>query len=509
MNLLGFYLGYHDSNMCAVGGGSVRYRKFERHSGVKHERATLKDITNTCKEWGFKPEYVAYSDGDRNGLGACEIGELFRERRLDLGLPSVRKTFCVDHHFAHVLSAWPCLSGEMPSIGIALDGTGDNGVRTQVIRMGPGIQAKSIFQSKVFGVGRFFTLTGRNLGFEGLDIDFAGKVMGLQAYGKSDSRFISKHLKDEMETLPARLLTDIPWRGIFPAIDPTFFRTDNPVFLDWLSTCHSLLSGVLERFFSGFCSRDDVVVYAGGCAQNTVFNRVLLESFPRLIIPPHAYDGGQSLGCADFLRRYLDLPELSISQFPFAQDDERISQPSSGTISKVASLLAEGWVVGWMDGHGEIGPRALGHRSILFDPRSSGAKEMLNSRVKFRESWRPYAASVLAEHVEDWFEIGRSSPYMIETVLVRPEKREQIPGITHRDGTCRIQTVAESNGLEAFRELLTCFNSLTGVPILLNTSLNSAGEPIYGSASQARRLLAAGRLDAMCIGDDLLVNEEQ
>lgn len=505
MSLLGFYLGYHDSNMCAVSGGLVRYRKFERRSGVKHERVTLRDITNTCREWGLEPEYVAYSDGDRNGLGACEVGELFREHGLDLGLPSVRKTFCVDHHFAHILSAWPCLSGETPSVGIALDGSGDNGVRTQVIRMGPGVQAKSIFHSKVFGVGRFFTLTGRNLGFEGLDIDFAGKVMGLQAYGTVDPQFVARHLLDETETLPSRLLNDIPWRGITPTLDPTFFRTDNPVFLDWLATCHSLLSRVLERFFSRFCSRDAVIVYAGGCAQNTVFNRVLFERFPRLIIPPHAYDGGQSLGCAEFLRKYLDLPALSIRQFPFAQDDECIPQPSNETISKVASLLAKGCVVGWMEGHGEIGPRALGHRSILFDPRSPRAKEILNTRVKFREAWRPYAASVLTEHAKDWFEIGRTSPYMLESVSVKPDKRGEIPGITHQDGTCRIQTVVESGGFESLHKLLTCFYSLTGVPILMNTSLNSSGEPIYGFASQAREILAAGQLDVLCIGDDILL----
>src|SRR5687768_13562017 len=121
MNLLGFFLGYHDSNLCAVRDGIVRYRKFERRSGVKHEWVGLGAIRDTCEEWGFKPEYVAYSDGDRNGLGSCGPRELFRESELDLGLPSVRQVFCVDHHYAHILSAWPCSDGVRASIGIALD----------------------------------------------------------------------------------------------------------------------------------------------------------------------------------------------------------------------------------------------------------------------------------------------------------------------------------------------------------------------------------------------------
>jgi carbamoyltransferase len=505
MNLLGFYLGYHDSNLCAVVDGVVRYRKFERRSGVKHERVPLEAVRDTCEEWGFKPEYVAYSDGDRNGLGSCRIGELFRESRIDLGLPSVRKAFCVDHHFSHILSAWPCAPGVTTSVGVALDGSGDNGVRARVVRMRNGAVVDSVFHSTEFGIGRFFTLTGRRLGFEGLDIDFAGKLMGAQAYGTPDAGFIDRHLGDDAEILPRRLLTEIPWRGCIPGSDNSFFRIENPDFLDWLSTCHSLLCRVLERFFSTFCSGDDVVIYSGGCAQNAVFNRALTRRFPRLIIPPHAYDGGQSLGCVEFLRRILDMPELSAPNFPFVQDDEWIAPPSMATVSKVASMLAEGAVVGWMVGNGEVGPRALGHRSILLDPRSPRAKEMLNARVKFRESWRPYAASVLAERAGDWFEVEKPSPYMIEAVQVRPDVSGQIPGVSHRDGSCRIQTVAEGTGPESFRELLIRFGSLTGVPVLLNTSLNSSGEPIYGSVAQARKLLASGRLDALCVGNRLLL----
>jgi carbamoyltransferase len=506
VNLLGFYLGLHDSNVCAVSQGRVRYRKFERRSGVKHERVDLRAIVETCEEWGFEPEYVAFSDGNRNGLGACDIGELFAESKTELGLRSVQKAFSIDHHYAHILSAWPCWSSDTPTIGIALDGRGDNNVRARVVRLGSGVDAESIFHSTEFAVGRFFTLVGRGLGFEGPDIDFAGKVMGAQAYGTPDLAFVARHIEDPWESLPRRLLKDISWRGTMPATHPGFFRMENESFRDWLSTCHLLLRSVVERFFLSFCGSDEVIVYSGGCAQNTVFNRRLSELFSRLVVPPHAYDGGQALGCVEFLRRYLALPALTLSSFPFSQDDEWISLPSSATIARVASLLADGRVVGWMTGHGEIGPRALGHRSILFDPRSRDAKETLNRRVKFREPWRPYAASVLEEAANQWFDTDGPAPYMLEAIPVRLDSKEQIPGVTHRDGTCRIQTVSSSEGLESFRELLTRFSSLTGVPVLLNTSLNRAGEPIYGCAKQARELLSTGGLDALCVGDSLLLS---
>ena len=128
-------------------------------------------------------------------------------------------------------------------------------------------------------------------------------------------------------------------------------------------------------------------------------------------------------------------------------------------------------------------------------------------KVKFREAWRPYAASVLAKHVNDWFDAEGAYPYMIEAVAVKKDKMGDIPAVTHLDGTCRIQTVTHDQALNSFCELLTCFGSLTGVPLLLNTSLNSSGEPIYGYATQARKLLSAGCLDALCIGDDLVFRE--
>jgi carbamoyltransferase len=122
MNLIGFYLGMHDSSVCASIDGVIRYRKFERNSGIKHQRAALKDVIKAVESWGVQPQYVAYTDGNRNGLGCCGIDQLFAEAGNVLGASSVQKTFCLDHHFAHALSTWPL--GPVPdrALAIAMDG---------------------------------------------------------------------------------------------------------------------------------------------------------------------------------------------------------------------------------------------------------------------------------------------------------------------------------------------------------------------------------------------------
>ncbi|CAH0127561.1 carbamoyltransferase C-terminal domain-containing protein [Roseomonas sp. CECT 9278] len=506
--LLGFYLGLHDSNVAARVDGKLRYRKFERMSGIKHQRVALDAIRVACDEWGIRPDYVAFTDGNRNGLGSC-IGE-----ELWCSLPSIgslapnAKTYCLDHHYAHVLSAMPEMAGAN-IVGIAIDGRGDNGIRARVVRFSGELDAQTMLSSSDFTIGRFFNRVGISLGLSGDDVDLAGKVMGAQAYGNVCKEFVSDLEMADPISLPDRLLYTIPWQGrqVWGATD--FFDIRNQAFLDWLASAHDALGRAVLRFFSAYCSSDTQIVYAGGCAQNTVFNTALFEAFPRLEIPPHAYDGGLSLGCIEFLRRKLRLPATDYAAFPFIQDDCDVGFASREVAQQVAELIAEGKIVGWMQGNGEIGPRALGHRSILMDPRISDGKAVLNERVKRREPWRPYAGSILEPHVTSWFETNAPSPYMLRAIKTREERHALIPGIVHHDGTCRIQTVnAETPELEAFNTLLTTFFKLTGVPLVLNTSLNAGGEPIHGDPAQSMKLLRAGRIDALCVGNNLLVGAD-
>jgi len=169
-------------------------------------------------------------------------------------------------------------------------------------------------------------------------------------------------------------------------------------------------------------------------------------------------------------------------------------------------LLCDGKIIGWFDGRSELGPRALGQRSILCDPRRPDGKEILNRRVKMREPFRPFAPAVLLEEAGNWFELDGAapdSPFMLRVCEVKREKRNEVPAVVHVDGTGRLQTLTrETNG--RFYELVQSFHERTGVPILLNTSFNRMGEPIVETPRDAIECLLNTGLDG-CVFDDRIV----
>jgi carbamoyltransferase len=171
-----------------------------------------------------------------------------------------------------------------------------------------------------------------------------------------------------------------------------------------------------------------------------------------------------------------------------------------------AKLLAAGAIVGWFQGRMEIGPRALGNRSILADPRSVAIRDRVN-RVKRRELWRPLAPSVLAERASAFFAFHGESPFMLLAVPVRPEKRSLIPGVTHVDGSARPQTVTRDQN-RAYYDLIAAFERETGLPIVLNTSFNDASEPIVCTPDDAVRTFVATELDALVLGSFVATKHE-
>ena len=172
------------------------------------------------------------------------------------------------------------------------------------------------------------------------------------------------------------------------------------------------------------------------------------------------------------------------------------------SVARAADELAAGGVVGWFQGRFEWGPRALGHRSILADPRTVEMRDRVNARIKFREAFRPFAPSVLTEHADDWFDIPdplrMSMHYMMATVPVREERRAQIPATTHVDGSARAQLV-DAEKQPVFHQLLSAFHERTSVPVLLNTSFNLRGEPIVSGPIDAVATLLRSELDALYI----------
>jgi carbamoyltransferase len=237
----------------------------------------------------------------------------------------------------------------------------------------------------------------------------------------------------------------------------------------------------------------------------------------RLFVQPAASDDGVALGAA--LAPYLDnggkLPNRAMRHGYWGPSfDDSVIEPLLRTYKSryrrlgdvapaVAELLAQGKIIGWFQGRMEFGPRALGSRSILADPRDPEMNTKVNNAVKFREWWRPFAPSFKKEAAAEYLESATDSPFMILTAQVRPEKRAIIPAVTHVDGSARPQTVEkETNPL--YWRLIDEFGKRTGVPVIMNTSFNLRGEAIVHTPTDAVRTFFSSGMDALCIGSFLV-----
>lgn len=266
------------------------------------------------------------------------------------------------------------------------------------------------------------------------------------------------------------------------------------------------------------------LVLAGGVALNCNANGMLAGSpvVDKIFIPPAAHDAGAAVGAAflQWVEHSGQAPKVPADQIYLGEAIDRaevakaVAASGVSRVAKVedpaavaAAALADGLVVGWCQGRMEFGPRALGNRSILADPRDPGMPDKINMRVKFRESWRPFAPSVLADRNAEWFEPAIESPYMLLALNVRPDRRESVPAITHVDGTARVQTVTEeANPL--YHRLIDCFAGLTGIPMVLNTSLNVRGEPIARTPTDAIRCFTESGLDVLLIDDMVMWKDD-
>ena len=264
----------------------------------------------------------------------------------------------------------------------------------------------------------------------------------------------------------------------------------------------------------------------GGVALNGVANYRLLKEgpFDNIHIPPSPGDGGSAVGCAQYLYHIYHNNKRIIEQDsakriyenvyvgPSFSDEEIIQFLDSKNISyekfdresllkKVSHLIADGNIVGWYQGRMEWGPRALGNRSILADPRHGDMKDILNEKIKHRESFRPFAPSILEEYAFEYFDIDTPSPYML---MVAPVKKpKNIPAVTHVDGTGRLQTVSKvSNPL--FYDLINEFYKITGIPVIINTSMNVMGEPIVNTPEEACQMIVKTDMDYLVMNNFLI-----
>jgi carbamoyltransferase len=505
--LLSVYFLGHDCNISYFDGNNIFYHKFERSKHIKRYAwkdnyswiDDLKCLWNVnidevseivlsigaTNETEFKHQpYVAGSEFPATNIkNILSNTELWWIKHPNISI--------INHHYCHALSTWMLV--EKPDVSIVIDGIGD-------------FKSWSVFKNdKIIdsghikecgSIGWAMRDYGLKIGITaGNNNDIAGKLMGLQSYGTLDEEYL--------KILQSKKFTVKDINDIF-SLDNWILYKKNKLLaeltkLNHIKTVHYYMETVLIEFFKKYCKTTDIISYTGGVAQNVIWNTSLRKVFPNLVIPPHSSDEGLSLGGLEYLRRKHNLPIFNLKGFPYlANDQAPTSSPKLDTIKYAAKLLAEGNIIGWYQGQGEIGPRALGNRSILMNPRVVDGRVKINT-IKNREQFRPFGASVLKEHASKYFDIDKDDPHMLYIVKVLTE---DLKSITHVDGTCRIQTVDKD--VTIFHKLIEEFYKITGLPILLNTSLNVAGKPIAGHINNARELFYDSKLDYMFIGNEIL-----
>jgi carbamoyltransferase len=492
MKFLGIKIGDHDYNFSFSDNEKIYYHKTERDLQIKHHGSTDPLLwIPVLKQWGFNLEEL-------DAICVTSDEELYRENlnpdchyhliKNENWFPEITcPIYRLDHHLAHALSIWP-VTNKKPKFSFVFDGDGDFSRTYSIFKGMDLIKSEKVDSVKSFG--KILEEISKLIGITGDKLDLCGKAMGLKSYGKVNEDYLN--FANLFTLTEIDKLTNIP---VWEAITQTKFEDSK---IDYLATIHAFAEKKFPEFFKQFAGFDDIISFTGGVAQNSVINGIIQKQFPNCIIPPHANDEGLSLGCIEFLRTLYNQKQFDKKDFPFWQNDPQIENPSIETIQKIAKFLAEGKIVGWHQGKGEVGPRALGNRSILMDPRIQNGKDIINKKVKFREEYRPFGASVLECDANKYFHMEYKSPYMLHVVNV---KDKSLSSITHVDNTCRVQTVGKNHIY--YYKLIEEFKNITGCSVLLNTSLNINGKPISSTKNDSIELFKNSELDVMCIGNKI------
>lgn len=525
----------HDVNICYSDGQTVKYLKFERFFQQKHYDWYTNDFQLSTNMYGktiavstkdnlpklielarhvfpFKTEELdaicMSADTRYHNMGReLEPDELYYE--VDKSNQGFWNQFnCpiynINHHYSHALSIWPVMDYNEIETHFVIDGEGDKNIHTSVIKNNnviDYIQKKynSIDGKDNIGLSDCLDEMSKMLGITGASLDWAGKLMALKSYHNVPKQFLTESLERYKHLNYIDM--DYFLNEMFRVQPPEIEMRQKIINLAYF--VHEFCQIKMPEYMKKFANSDDIISYTGGTCQNTVVNTYIQRTFPKCVMIPHCPDDGIGLGCLEFLRQKYNQPEFDKSNFPFWQLDEAPqSTPSNNTIEKTAEYLAQGKIVAWYQGNGELGPRALGNRSILMDPSIKDGKDTINNKVKHREPYRPFGVSILQEESHNYFDCDFESPYMLHVVDV---KSKYFPAITHVDGTSRIQTVNHEPQYTYYRKLIETFKNKTGIPMLLNTSLNNNGRPIAGHLTDAKELYDTTQIDVLVIGDDIMV----
>jgi carbamoyltransferase len=448
-----------------------------------------------------------------------------------------KKIHQVEHHRSHLASAFFASPFDEAAL-LSIDGSGD--FTTTMIATGKGNKIQ-VLDSVDFphSVGLFYTAFTQLLGFPHYGDEY--KVMGLAPYGKPEHvealRDVLVFQPDGLFRLNLKYFRSAT-QGIIsygedhiPQVAPLFSpymaakfgapRTkDQPLtqyHKDLAASVQRITEELIFHILRHLQARTGMknICIAGGVAQNSVANGKLTRNTPftGVYIPSAGHDAGISMGAALYVyNQVLGQPRAEsvrtaytgsrfsnedIEQYLQSRRIEYRRYPDAELYEKVADRLIDAGVVGWFNGRAEFGPRALGARSILADPRRSDAKDLLNSKIKRRESFRPFAPSILKEYVNEYFEVEDEVPFMEKVFPIRPEKHALIPAVTHVDGTGRLQSV-DGSVSPRYYQLIEAFRKKTGVPILLNTSFNE-NEPIVNSPEHALECFLRTDMDMLVL----------
>ncbi len=556
MNIIGISCLYHDAAACLYRDGEiVAAAEEERFTRRKHDDSFPVNAIRYCLDQGgiapgevdhvvfyekplLKFERILSSMIDTfpsSGSAFARAMEHWLTQKLwtrgliRKHLPAGALAFS-EHHISHAASAFLVSPFEEAAI-LTADGVGE--WTTTAVGVGRGGSLELLREIRFpHSLGLFYSAFTAYLGFEVNEGEY--KVMGLAAYGRPN------------RTDEVRRLIDVAADGSFQ-LDMSYFGHHRSLttfsrrfvehfgparhpeaeveqrYADLAASVQQVLGDVLVRIATDLRRTTGLsrLAMAGGVALNGLANRRILREagFDEVFIQPAAGDSGGAIGAAAYLAHsilgeprtapmrhaYLgpEFGDHEISGFLRAHNIDAARYDDGPLVERVADLLAAEQVVGWHRGRSEFGPRALGARSILASPRRAEMKDIINEKIKHRERFRPFAPSVPVEDAGRYFELDHESPYMLFIVPVRPERRAEIPAVTHEDGTARVQTVdGASNPL--YYDLLRAFGRRTGTPVLVNTSFNVRGEPIVNTPAEAYNCFAHTGIDHLVLGNWLL-----
>ncbi len=466
------------------------------------------------------------------GMGQMrnEWAELFRLRRLiedNFGKGKYKIKY-LDHHLSHAASAFLCSPFEKAAI-FTVDGAGE--ADTTVLWISEGTKIKKLKGVKLpYSLGQFYAAVTAFLGFKIQEDEY--KVMGLAAYG--EPVYADYLRKNVIRLLPDGLFKADPYfidyhlarNGVFRKTTTDIFgkprRKGEEVTKQHTDVAASVQTVIEEAIFHLVnhlyeVTKTDNLCMAGGVALNSVANGKLYKKTPfkEIFIQPAASDAGGSIGAAlyvyhklnnvqrDYIMKDVYLgPSFTLEDCKSALNERGIPYEKlreDELILKTAKALAEGKLICWFQGRMEWGPRALGSRSLLADPRRGEMKDIINEKVKQREPFRPFAPSILAEKADEYFEYYHSSLFMLFTFPVKKGMADKIPAVVHVDRTARPQAVLKENS-PRYWSLINEFYKITGIPMVLNTSFN-VQEPIVCTPNDAISTFLKTKVDYLILED--------